>query len=204
VGAFSISIIWEDVDLFGICRDIFLQQVDKDSSFLESCGIMDYSLLLGIHNVRQPVTHRPSQSAGCFDIASKDALIYVLPFHYNGVPAEVIEGPGRYFFGIIDILQEYNLQKKLERCAKVYMKCSDSRGISSVPPKKYAQRFKKAMKEITDPLLDLEDQKGLFSEVDEKTYSPRSSELPLSNPMSSRLSPVASHDFVDDAHAPRD
>jgi 1-phosphatidylinositol-4-phosphate 5-kinase len=33
----------------------------------------------------------------------------------GGVQASIIEGPGIYFFGIIDILQEYNTNKKLEQ-----------------------------------------------------------------------------------------
>eukprot|EP00479_Gromia_sphaerica_P002401 TRINITY_DN12860_c0_g1_i1.p1 TRINITY_DN12860_c0_g1~~TRINITY_DN12860_c0_g1_i1.p1 ORF type:complete len:129 (+),score=9.24 TRINITY_DN12860_c0_g1_i1:57-389(+) len=32
--------------------------------------------------------------------------------HHGGCRAEVIEGPGVYYIGIIDILQEYNLYKK--------------------------------------------------------------------------------------------
>ena len=33
----------------------------------------------------------------------------------GGVQASIIEGPGIYFFGLIDILQEYNTNKKMEQ-----------------------------------------------------------------------------------------
>jgi len=66
----------------------------------------------------------------------------------GGVQASIIEGPGIYFFGIIDILQEYNTSKKLEHFAKIYLRCKGS-GISAIPPLPYAQRFVRFMADIT-------------------------------------------------------
>jgi len=43
--------------------------------------------------------------------------------------------------GIIDILQKYDISKKLERFAKIYLQCKDKEGISVVNPNKYAERF---------------------------------------------------------------
>lgn len=57
------------------------------------------------------------------------------------VDFQVIEGPGLYFMGIIDILQEYNTEKQLERFAKIACLCKDKEGISCIPPEAYATRF---------------------------------------------------------------
>jgi hypothetical protein len=47
-----------------------------------------------------------------------------------------------YFMGIIDILQQWNLGKKTERLAKVYLLNSRAADISAAPPAEYAERFK--------------------------------------------------------------
>lgn len=51
-----------------------------------------------------------------------------------------------YFMGIIDILQEWNLSKKSERLAKVYLLNNRSNEISAAPPDEYAERFKAFIK----------------------------------------------------------
>lgn len=85
---------------------------------------MDYSLLLGIHNTQQLLYLEPAVAArrntgASLSIGSGDERKDVVqPFFQatdGGIKARVIEGPGIYFFGIIDILQEYNTNKKLER-----------------------------------------------------------------------------------------
>lgn len=62
---------------------------------------------------------------------------------------QIIEGPGVYFFGIIDILQQWNTQKKIERFLKTVFKCQDKYGISAIPPDLYAKRFITAMHDVT-------------------------------------------------------
>jgi hypothetical protein len=53
-----------------------------------------------------------------------------------------VVGPGTYFIGIIDILQEWSWAKSLERMAKVAFKLQDKNGVSAVPPELYMRRFK--------------------------------------------------------------
>jgi len=45
-----------------------------------------------------------------------------------------------YHLGIIDYLQDYNLDKKGENFAKQHM-LQKGKGISAVEPKRYVQRF---------------------------------------------------------------
>merc|ERR1719361_1736209 len=66
----------------------------------------------------------------------------------GGMRAQVIEGPGLYYMGIIDTLQIYNFKKKAESFLKTYVKRDDPNGISCVPPHQYQKRFMNYMKNI--------------------------------------------------------
>ena len=66
----------------------------------------------------------------------------------NTFKARTIEGPGFYCLGIIDILQEWNWNKKLERFFKIYFRCQDSYGISCIEPSLYRKRFLAKMLQI--------------------------------------------------------
>ena len=50
-----------------------------------------------------------------------------------------------YYFGIVDILQPYNMEKKVEHLCKTRILCKDRHGISAVNEKEYGQRFADAM-----------------------------------------------------------
>lgn len=52
--------------------------------------------------------------------------------------------------GVIDILQEWNFHKKLERFFKVYIRHLDREGISCIEPYKYATRFNLRVDKIID------------------------------------------------------
>ena len=55
--------------------------------------------------------------------------------------ASIVEGPQSYHLGIIDILQVWSVRKRLERFAKIWLRCKPGAGISATPPLDYAQRF---------------------------------------------------------------
>jgi hypothetical protein len=57
------------------------------------------------------------------------------------IEASSIVGPYAYYFGIIDILQEWTWQKKLERFFKSYFLRKDPNGLSAVEPGDYQDRF---------------------------------------------------------------
>ena len=59
----------------------------------------------------------------------------------GGMQARIVEGPSKYYFGIIDVLQEWNWEKKMERFYKKYFRCLDGDGLSALPPDRYAERF---------------------------------------------------------------
>ena len=101
--------------------ELALEQVTRDANFLMEQGLMDYSLLLGIHNRRlglaqedpQNPTSTPSSIGGV--AASHNAV------GNRGTADETAPGlqlageENLYYLGIIDTLQRWNLQKWLEK-----------------------------------------------------------------------------------------
>ncbi|KAL9652835.1 hypothetical protein ABK040_010867 [Willaertia magna] len=123
-------------------NNIYLQlinQINIDSNFLKSLNIMDYSLLIGIIE-DDPTIHY-------LDNDNKTIPIYQ-PFYKNykgGIEAVDVDVVYNrrviLYISIIDILQEFNLNKKLETFIKTKFLRKDPKGISSVEPQFYATRF---------------------------------------------------------------
>ena len=65
--------------------------------------------------------------------------------------AAVVEGPGTYYLGIVDVLTEWDWRKRAEHLVKRYLLMKDGAGISCIEPNEYALRFQHA---LTDELLD--------------------------------------------------
>lgn len=55
--------------------------------------------------------------------------------------AAAVEGAGAFYFGIIDILQEWDWRKWNERMLKVYILQKNGSGLSAMEPKGYQERF---------------------------------------------------------------
>ena len=60
----------------------------------------------------------------------------------GGLRATVVEGPGVYYLGIIDVLQTWTLEKRVENWFKSRVLCQDTSGLSAVAPPYYAKRFR--------------------------------------------------------------
>ena len=93
-------------------------------------NLMDYSCLLGVHNEAVP-TERLELGVRQAD-GTKAAI------------ARQVDVPA-YYMGLIDILQEWNLSKRLERIAKTVFKGRWARdvrdGMSAIEPIAYRERF---------------------------------------------------------------
>ncbi|XP_022167863.1 phosphatidylinositol 4-phosphate 5-kinase type-1 beta-like [Myzus persicae] len=144
-----------------------LKTINSDCDFLKNCNIMDYSLLLGIHKLDEDIS-TCSQAAsarfnrlmvnsiGMQDIQADTATFEnekPCPFLRGSIPA--ISGSDKkllLFVGIIDILQDYGIMKRIEnmyKTLKIWLTVcipSDLSSISAKPPKKYAFRFMEFMK----------------------------------------------------------
>ncbi|KAF9622728.1 hypothetical protein IFM89_032908 [Coptis chinensis] len=160
-----------------ITRHRILTQVKNDCEFLEAAGIMDYSLLLGIHieaSSRGSANGQSRSRSSRFSLPPDPSWKQVDPEssvsdhqHYyepdvklgfeisaravhmprNGTGGLPLHKPYgikepfnvKLFFGIIDILQGYNVKKRIEHMYKSLH--YDSRSISAVNPKVYSTRF---------------------------------------------------------------
>ncbi|KAI4339101.1 hypothetical protein MLD38_024076 [Melastoma candidum] len=145
----------------------FRRQVDRDCDFLEQERIMDYSLLVGLHfrNIAyekdlimaKPSGSRAHTARDNHGIAADQIPDSSRPLGVNMLArAELTERCSselqlvgeptgemydvRIFFGIIDILQDYDISKKLEHAYKSMQ--YDATSISAVDPKQYSRRFR--------------------------------------------------------------
>jgi len=112
-------------------KQSFLKQIQIDSLFLRELRIMDYSLLLGLHLCSESTDMTQDYTGWHHGVMSQDGTVI-------------------YHLGIIDILQLYNVKKKLEVFAKTFLLSKDKEGISAVPPHKYSERFLDAMRRIAE------------------------------------------------------
>ncbi|DAZ92660.1 TPA: hypothetical protein N0F65_006469 [Lagenidium giganteum] len=146
------------------------KQLTCDSDFLCRINCIDYSLLVGIHHRSFNVSHYSSAesfevgprssccsfnagrpSAGSFSGRQSGAppgnvpgQVNAKPFHqevHGGMSVDEVHGPGIYFTGLIDILQQWNMRKRIEHFVRVYILLQDRNGISVVNPRHYAERF---------------------------------------------------------------
>ncbi|KAM8890159.1 phosphatidylinositol 4-phosphate 5-kinase type-1 gamma isoform 1-T1 [Synchiropus picturatus] len=142
-----------------------VKTLQRDCLVLESFKIMDYSLLLGVHNMDQAERDRQMEgSQGTGDekrpVAQQKALYSTAMESIQGGAARgesidtddtmggipAVNGKGErllLYIGIIDILQSYRLIKKLEHTWKALVHDGDT--VSVHRPGFYADRFFKFM-----------------------------------------------------------
>ncbi|CAM6025158.1 unnamed protein product [Sphagnum balticum] len=163
-------------------RESLLKQIEQDCKFLEAWGIMDYSLLLGLHfrAPRHPALLSPGPSSTpdfppneSFTSTVDDGNLLLSYFSFVlgvNMPARADRVKKRscergsqnfegelfgeshdvvLYFGIIDILQNYSLTKRIEHAYKAFH--FDSTAISAVEPKLYSKRFQKFIQKTFPP-----------------------------------------------------
>ncbi|OZC08922.1 Phosphatidylinositol-4-phosphate 5-kinase type-1 alpha family protein [Onchocerca flexuosa] len=134
--------------------DAIMKTISRDCLVLESFKIMDYSLLVGIHNKNtgknatdvidggEPSTSNQKTKSKTVRVKSEKLLDsdYYKTYEQISFPARNQRGDDLLLFlGIIDILQNYRLLKKLEHTWKSVLHDGDT--ISVHNPTFYAQRF---------------------------------------------------------------
>ena len=134
------------------------QQLCMDSNFLCSHEIMDYSLLIGVER-RRIALHGSSGSGsgsgsggsggsgsgsgGSGSGSSTGGSTTGQEGSNQRFSVAYCTAPSSYTFGIIDMLQEYTVDKKLEHFWKTKMKGQSKHGISCVDYAEYKKRFHK-------------------------------------------------------------
>lgn len=114
---------------------------------------MDYSLLIGVR--RRNFEIMDSQSNIAKDLSAANLQnTQGNPFNRDldgAFHAAVVEGQGTFYIGIIDILQEWNWGKYLERMFKIYFLQKDGSGLSAIEPASYRERFfQRAVLDVID------------------------------------------------------
>ncbi|KAF3707338.1 Phosphatidylinositol 4-phosphate 5-kinase type-1 alpha [Channa argus] len=137
--------------------------IQRDCLLLQSFKIMDYSLLMGIHNVDQACREQASEEAvgGAVDQRRPQKSLYSTAIEAiqaeagsmgptdtedktGGIPARNLKGERLLLYiGIIDILQSYRFVKRLEHSWKALVHDGDT--VSVHRPSFYAERFQKFM-----------------------------------------------------------
>lgn len=149
-----------DADMYSaLCKTL-----QRDCLVLQSFKIMDYSLLMSIHNIdhaqREPInnevqhavdTRRPAPQKALYSTAMESIQgearrggTVETEDHMGGIPARNSKGERLLLYiGIIDILQSYRFVKKLEHSWKALVHDGDT--VSVHRPGFYAERFQRFM-----------------------------------------------------------
>ena len=102
-------------------------QLRRDVDWLARMGIMDYSLLLGAQRKLVRLNMPSSSNRGPSQTRSPSRRSSTPIINNEEVPgpqalsAHLMEGPSRYYIGIIDYLQTWTVAKRLEQLAKMYI-----------------------------------------------------------------------------------
>ncbi|KAL6064144.1 Phosphatidylinositol-4-phosphate 5-kinase [Balamuthia mandrillaris] len=134
------ALMLKDLDLIGRFRMAlgterkarFVSLLQRDAEFLASFGIIDYSLLLGVHFLDREENEPVITPLSATQLKRADGGIFASD--NDRMPKNAI-----YYCAIIDILQPYNTKKVLEHNMKALVYNKD--GISVCSPQKYVERF---------------------------------------------------------------
>ncbi|KAJ8602173.1 hypothetical protein CTAYLR_003540 [Chrysophaeum taylorii] len=132
---------------------LLLAQLDRDSRFLASQNIMDYSLLIGVDDLpRPPLCCTDNNRNSTSSSSSSSFLVQAEACRYDAT----FGGPSAYTLAIIDLLQEWNWAKKLERAYKIIFRCRPPLGLSAIDPVRYQRRFMARVHDIIPIARDAE------------------------------------------------
>ena len=144
---------------------------------------MDYSLLIGVR--RRNFEILDSQTTVTKDLSAINLQsLQGNPFNQDvdgAFHAAVVEGQGTFYIGIIDVLQEWNWKKYIERMFKIIFLQKDGNGLSAIEPHAYRKRFiQRAVLDVIDGVENMSVEE--FDDMIERPTSP----LQMSSPGSVR------------------
>jgi len=143
------------INIGGDSKKDFINKLTFDVNFLTSLKLMDYSLLIGIHDcdkaderLESDDNFSPEDTEDTDDDqlnvtvpTPPDSPTSRYPYGFFGIPSSLDnEKKEIYFMALIDILTHYGLKKKSANVAKT-VKYGPDQEISTVKPEQYAKRF---------------------------------------------------------------
>ena len=131
-------------------RTLLIEQVASDAAFLRKCGLIDYSILLAIHDSPdgRPIEDdvRPSKGGSRGSSRSpsppgspNSTAVHPLCSFYGGIKSSC--GRRVFYLGIIDIMTDYSAIKVVEHYGKAIVYINSPGGVSCTSPEKYEERF---------------------------------------------------------------
>ncbi len=180
------------------------RQIKHDSSFLKTCNLIDYSLLLGIcdRNKKSKSPSRPRTPRGgvSYEEAVEENLDMLNDYNNGKTQGPVLTSDNRYFlfFGIIDVFTKFTLRKTGEYISK---KILFGKGVSCIPPEQYAERFYQFM---TDTVFGSIESKptNIISDIVEDEIKPQIDRESGSRKKIS--SPTHNQDLKKNTHLPKE
>jgi 1-phosphatidylinositol-4-phosphate 5-kinase len=103
---------------------------------LKDHELIDYSLLVGIHDKQQS----DSSSSSSRVVSTRDNCVKRI---VNSQDEEQV-----YYIGVIDLLTAFSDKKRLELMSKSIFHVTNQKGLSVAKPSAYAQRFMEFMEKI--------------------------------------------------------
>ncbi|KAM7422382.1 hypothetical protein PAMA_010439 [Pampus argenteus] len=157
-------------------KEKVMDKLNRDIEFLVHMRIMDYSLLLGIHDVERAEREEDEEMMESSYEEEEEDEISLGPAPYSTSPEGIAGymnsfkpmGPGEfdpyvdvyaiqstvgapqrevYFMGLIDVLTQYDTKKKAAHAAKA-VKHGAGAEISTVHPEQYGKRFREFITKI--------------------------------------------------------
>ncbi|CAI4347501.1 CPI_1c_G0010680.mRNA.1.CDS.1 [Saccharomyces cerevisiae] len=163
-------------------KKTFLTQLKKDVELLAKLNTMDYSLLIGIHDINKAkeddlqladtasIEEQP-QTQGPIRTGTGTVVRHFFREFEGGIRAsdqfnndvDLI-----YYVGIIDFLTNYSVMKKLETFWRSLR--HDTKLVSAIPPRDYANRFYEFIEDSVDPLPQKKTQSSYRDDPNQKNY----------------------------------
>lgn len=143
-------------------KDLLMETLTADVDFLMKLQIMDYSLLLGVHDCEQGEQDNVDSVACCDNDNDDDSCDSTVAVEYTGkivpeldiyaIPCKGDDEKNEvYFMALVDILTHYGVKKQAAKAAKtVKYGAQLSGGISTVEPDQYGRRFLDFMNKIIE------------------------------------------------------
>lgn len=124
----------------GPSRQMMVDQLKADAELLRSHGLMDYSLIV---RIQVCMVTQNEESLNDLPLRSDELLAKPAICGAGEIWAIPHGGSSRlmYMMGVVDILQRYDISKKLERGLKTIRHANPNVDISSVNPDVYFLRF---------------------------------------------------------------